>query len=187
MSSLPSFLYSSISTKPIGLLETLIIPSSISFFFFSVVSARGAVRLIMILALPASIMASYLIVETTSKALSSNKKSNTIAITISFLIVISAIYSGYVCYNEGYNSAKVQAPYVYTFQWQKAMDWVRNRKGKKIEYIGFSLTDAHNEQDKTTPSQAMIGRSDIQRVFVESDLKPFIKIFTIKGRSSLNI
>jgi len=98
----------------------------LSFFFFSVVSARGAVRLIMILALPASIMASYLIVETTSKALSSNKKSNTIAITISFLIVISAIYSGYVFYNEGYNSAKVQAPYVYTFQWQKAMDWVRN-------------------------------------------------------------
>ena len=32
-----------------------------------------------------------------------------------------------------------------------AIDWVRNRKHKKVEYIGFSITDKENEKKSTTP------------------------------------
>lgn len=64
-----------------------------------------------------------------------------------------------------------------------AMDWVQRRKNKKIEYIGFSIADRSDKLEGSKPSLNMIKRSDIQRVIVESDLKPFL----MKGRTSLNI
>jgi len=54
-----------------------------------------------------------------------------------------------------------------------AMDWVKYRKHKKIEYVGFSIISRKN--DTVRPSQGMITHSDIQRILVASDLKPFIK------------
>ena len=55
-----------------------------------------------------------------------------------------------------------------------AINVVRNRLGKKVEYVGFSIPTA-NPYESTKPTQSMIGNSDIQRVLVESDLKPFFK------------
>lgn len=54
-----------------------------------------------------------------------------------------------------------------------AIDWVRFRQKKKIEYIGFSLLD-HSKGEPTRPLQTMISKTDIQRILTESDLKPFI-------------
>lgn len=54
-----------------------------------------------------------------------------------------------------------------------AIDWVRYRQKKKIEYIGFSLID-NSKNEPTRPLQTMISKTDIQRVLIESDLKPFI-------------
>ena len=56
-----------------------------------------------------------------------------------------------------------------------AIDWVRNRKHKKVEYIGFSIINAGDEQKSTVPSLTLITRTDIQRTLVASDLKPFIQ------------
>lgn len=55
-----------------------------------------------------------------------------------------------------------------------AIDWIRKRLKKKVEYIGFSIqkTDAH---EATKPTKTMIYNSDIQRVLVESDIRPFVK------------
>lgn len=55
-----------------------------------------------------------------------------------------------------------------------AIDWVRKHLQKKVEYIGFSLpqTTIH---ESTKPTKTMIYNSDIQRVLVESDIKPFIR------------
>lgn len=54
-----------------------------------------------------------------------------------------------------------------------ALDLIRFRFKKKIEYIGFSLpkTEIHEE---TKPVPRMIGKTDIQRVLVKSDIEPFI-------------
>ena len=54
-----------------------------------------------------------------------------------------------------------------------AIDWVRHRQKKKIEYVGFSILD-HSKDDSTKPLQTMISKTDIQRILTESDLKPFI-------------
>lgn len=54
-----------------------------------------------------------------------------------------------------------------------ALDLVRFRFKKKVEYIGFSLprTEIYEE---TKPVPRMIGKTDIQRVLVKSDIEPFI-------------
>jgi len=54
-----------------------------------------------------------------------------------------------------------------------AIDWVRLRQNKKVEYIGFSIVGQNN--DDVRPSQTLIAHTDIQRILVASDLKPFIK------------
>ncbi|MBI3572940.1 MAG: NYN domain-containing protein [Candidatus Kerfeldbacteria bacterium] len=56
-----------------------------------------------------------------------------------------------------------------------AMDWVRNRKHKRIEYIGFSILDSSPMKDHTQPLPTMIVHADIQRTFVQADIKRFIK------------
>lgn len=56
-----------------------------------------------------------------------------------------------------------------------AIDSIRNRFHKKVEYIGFSIVDPKDSLNKTKPIFAMIARTDIQRALVEQDLKPFIK------------
>ncbi len=55
-----------------------------------------------------------------------------------------------------------------------AIDWVRNRFKKKIEYVGFSIPDAKNPQKNIKPTSAMIQRTDTQRVLVESDLRKLL-------------
>ncbi|MBI2444021.1 MAG: NYN domain-containing protein [Candidatus Magasanikbacteria bacterium] len=54
-----------------------------------------------------------------------------------------------------------------------AIDWVRFRQKKKVEYIGFSFP-ANLKDEPTKPLQTMISKTDIQRVLTESDLRPFI-------------
>lgn len=55
-----------------------------------------------------------------------------------------------------------------------AVDWVRKRLQKKVEYIGFSVPQTNN-YEATKPTKTMIYNSDVQRVLIESDIKPFIK------------
>lgn len=57
-----------------------------------------------------------------------------------------------------------------------AIDSVRHRLGRKIEYIGFSISDPTDPANNTTPLLSMIPRTDKQRTFVESDIRPFIKL-----------
>lgn len=56
-----------------------------------------------------------------------------------------------------------------------AIDWVRNRTHKKVEYIGFSIINVEDEKKSTTPSLTLIAKTDIQRTLVASDLKPFMQ------------
>lgn len=55
-----------------------------------------------------------------------------------------------------------------------AIDWVRNRCGKKVEYVGFSIQDSTNPNKSSKPSVALIDRTDTQRILVDTDLQPFI-------------
>lgn len=56
-----------------------------------------------------------------------------------------------------------------------AIDWVRFRKQKKVEYVGFSISDEKNPKNSTNPLLSLIAKTDIKRTLVKSDLQPFIK------------
>ncbi len=53
------------------------------------------------------------------------------------------------------------------------VDWIRFRLKKKVEYVGFSILDKSGNGNDVKPTQALISRTDIQRVLVESDIKKF--------------
>jgi len=59
-----------------------------------------------------------------------------------------------------------------------AIDWVRRKRQKKVEYIGFSIIDKKNQKNNTRPLQTMISYTDIQRILTESDVSKFIKKLT---------
>ncbi|KPJ55653.1 hypothetical protein AMJ49_06635 [Parcubacteria bacterium DG_74_2] len=61
-----------------------------------------------------------------------------------------------------------------------AIDWVRKRQNKIVEYIGFSIKNPDSKREDTRPSQGMITYSDIQRILVASDIRQFIKPFIQK-------
>lgn len=61
-----------------------------------------------------------------------------------------------------------------------AIDWIRNRIKKKIEYIGFSIPDENDTLKSTNPSLSLIAKTDIQRTLIVSDIKPFIQATLFK-------
>ncbi len=96
-------------------------------FFIAIVSARGAVRLIMVLVLPVSILVSYFVVSISNKAINSRESSYKIFIYLfAVIIFLSTLYSGLIYYQVTSTQAQYYAPSIYTQQWQKGMSWVRD-------------------------------------------------------------
>ncbi len=102
-----------------------------TFFFLTIISARGAVRLIMMLVPPASIIASYFIVQFYSdarKITSPNLK--IVATIIAAVFIVSAVFAGYQNYKIVDSEASNFGLSVYNQQWQYAMSWVRENTDK---------------------------------------------------------
>lgn len=97
-----------------------------AFFFLSIISARGAVRLIMVLGIPASIIVAYFAVVGIVKLLKIRGNVRIIAIILVILIAIATFFSAFSFYAGSKGQAQASVPYAYTFQWQKAMGWVRD-------------------------------------------------------------
>jgi len=98
-----------------------------AFFFLSIISARGAVRLTMMLVPPAAIIIAYFAVSSISSAM--KVKDNTMKVVtwiVVAIILISTILSCYQFYLGAINTTKGYVPSIYTQQWQKAMSWVRD-------------------------------------------------------------
>ncbi|MBU0760685.1 MAG: hypothetical protein KJ858_03270, partial [Nanoarchaeota archaeon] len=97
-----------------------------SLFFLCIVAARSAVRTIMMLVPPASIIVSYFVVAAYSDA--RKVKDHTwkiLAWCAVVLIIISTLFAGYGFYKSVSAQAPNHVPSIYTQQWQKAMGWVR--------------------------------------------------------------
>ena len=96
-------------------------------FFISILAARSAVRFVMMLVPVAGIMVGYLIVSTTNKI--NKNKEEMIKITyiiLAILIILTSVYSAFTFYQISVSQASSFYPSSYNWQWQKAMDWVRN-------------------------------------------------------------
>ncbi len=101
------------------------------FFFFSILAARSAVRTIMVLVPSASIIVSYFSVAIFNDA--KKIKDNTLKTTawvIVGIIIIAMVFAGYRFYGQINAEAANYAPSIYTQQWQKAMEWVRDNTPK---------------------------------------------------------
>lgn len=55
-----------------------------------------------------------------------------------------------------------------------AIDWVRKRMEKRVEYIGFSIPDRVDNSKSTKPLFSMVSKTDVQRILVEADIKKFL-------------
>lgn len=55
-----------------------------------------------------------------------------------------------------------------------AIDWVRHRCNKKVEYVGFSFPNIEVPTKSIRPLISMISKTDIQRTLTEQDLLKFI-------------
>lgn len=98
----------------------------LSFFIISLISARSAVRLIMMLAPSASIIVAYFAVAPAASLLKVKDSFWKIVYGgVVAIILISTIFSGYGYYNAIKASAPNHVPSSYTYQWQKAMNWTR--------------------------------------------------------------
>ena len=98
------------------------------FFIISVLSARGGVRLIMMLVPAASILGAYIVVETARWAQDSYKSKSSskyFSVFCAVLLILSLCFVGYTFYNTSLVSAQGYVPSIYTQQWQRAMAWTR--------------------------------------------------------------
>jgi len=99
----------------------------LSLFFLSVLAARSAVRLIMVLGVVATIIVAYFVVAFFLRTL---KKKDELGKALSWIImgilILATVYTFYGYYETSYYSAKSFGPSSYTHQWQKAMAWVRD-------------------------------------------------------------
>ncbi|MEK6872508.1 MAG: STT3 domain-containing protein [Nanoarchaeota archaeon] len=96
-----------------------------SLFILTLFTARGAIRLIMVLGPIAPIFVGFLIVDLSDKFFKYRKLSKILIGILLIIILISSVYS----FSVFYQSVKAQSfgfvPSSYNIQWQKAMDWAR--------------------------------------------------------------
>ncbi|MEK6830838.1 MAG: STT3 domain-containing protein [Nanoarchaeota archaeon] len=105
-----------------------------SLFILTIFTARGAVRLIMVLGPIAPIFVGFLIIELGDNFLKKKELTKILIGILLMIVLISSIYS----FSVFYQSIKVQSygfvPGSYNIQWQKAMDWVRKNTDEKAVF-----------------------------------------------------
>jgi asparagine N-glycosylation enzyme membrane subunit Stt3 len=93
----------------------------------SIIAARGAVRLTMVLGAVSPIAIGYLVVKTCQNYFKGKEDFTKLLSAIFALLIIAAtIFTAYSYYNNDKSLAESYIPGIYQWQWQKAMDWVRN-------------------------------------------------------------
>jgi asparagine N-glycosylation enzyme membrane subunit Stt3 len=95
-------------------------------FFWMAISARGAMRLFMMLAQPAAILASAIAVRLPQEALKNKEDLSKIILWCGAALVIMLLVLSSVAFAQTTsNRARYTVPSYYNIQWQKAMLWVR--------------------------------------------------------------
>ncbi len=98
----------------------------LTFFFMTIFSVRNAVRLIMMLVPPVSIMVAYFVVAfSTTMKNAKDEFWKIVRFVLVMVVILSALFAAQLYYNEISTTSKYHVPSPYTHQWQKAMAWVR--------------------------------------------------------------
>ncbi|MFH1500713.1 MAG: STT3 domain-containing protein [archaeon] len=98
----------------------------IAFFIVSLIGARSAVRLIMVLSPPAAGIVGFFTMAVIERARKEKEETLKMALVVGAIIIaILSIYAFYFNYQVTVAQARGMVPSSYTNQWQKAMEWVR--------------------------------------------------------------
>lgn len=55
-----------------------------------------------------------------------------------------------------------------------AIDRIRHKHKKKVEYVGFSIEDIKNKTNSAKPTHALIAKSDVQNILLKEDVEKFV-------------
>ncbi len=100
-------------------------------FMFTLITVRGAVRLIMVLGPIAPIFIGFLVVWSIDKFRKTKDETYRIILgVVVILIVLASVFTFWTFYNSIKGQAYGFVPSHYNQQWQKAMDWTRNETPK---------------------------------------------------------
>ncbi len=95
-------------------------------FVFAAISARGAMRLFLMLAPPATIIISAVAVKIPQHAFRSKEELTKIILWCAALLVVVLMITSFIPLSKQVsNEARYTVPTYYTVQWQRAMSWVR--------------------------------------------------------------
>jgi asparagine N-glycosylation enzyme membrane subunit Stt3 len=101
----------------------------------AIIGARGAIRLIMMLAAVSPIAIAFLVVKTTQKVKEEKDETKRFLFGIlALILIISTILTISAYYREEKYSAENYAPGPYQWQWQKAMNWVRQNTSENAVF-----------------------------------------------------
>jgi asparagine N-glycosylation enzyme membrane subunit Stt3 len=101
----------------------------------TVIGARGAIRLIMVLGAVSPIAIGFLLISVTKKAVKEREDSKKFLIAaIALAIIMLAIFMLWTYYNQDKLTSENYAPGIYQWQWQKAMGWVRDNTPKEAVF-----------------------------------------------------
>ncbi|MCL5018809.1 MAG: hypothetical protein M1416_03550 [Candidatus Pacearchaeota archaeon] len=93
----------------------------------AIISARGAVRLIMVLGAVSPIAVAFLIVKNFQKYLTEKEDMKKLLTGVFVLVlIVSSLFTLWAYYSNDKSIAENYAPGMYQWQWQKAMAWVRD-------------------------------------------------------------
>jgi asparagine N-glycosylation enzyme membrane subunit Stt3 len=106
------------------------------FIFLGIISARGAVRVIMMLVAPLSMVVSFLIVDITQKAIKKKKQVGywILSIVLIILLIFALFFPGKGLYYVSVGTASAYIPSPYNQQWQNAMSWVRENTAENAVF-----------------------------------------------------
>ena len=98
----------------------------LSFFFIGIISARGSVRTIMVLVPASAAMISFISIASVAHLKKIRGNNLRMAYIGAVVLILGAVaFCGYSFYIEISSQAAGYVPSIYTQQWQKAMQWVR--------------------------------------------------------------
>jgi asparagine N-glycosylation enzyme membrane subunit Stt3 len=101
----------------------------------AIIAARGAVRLTMVLGAVSPIAIGFLVVKTSQNYLKEKEDfKKFLAAILALLVITASIFTLYSYYNGDKSLAENYIPTIYQWQWQKAMEWVRNNTSQEAVF-----------------------------------------------------
>lgn len=98
---------------------------AISLCIVSLLAARSAIRLVMMLSIPVAIGAALAVIFSYRFVFKGNHEKKVVPAAIFIILLLGMAFSGWILYNSSLSTAKTYVPSVYTQQWQLAMGWIR--------------------------------------------------------------